>query len=205
MHADGASTKGLRVFLPFVLTVSIFALGHASAMGQLRPRNVSFPSSWDAGAASGLLPSSAPLTRVPLAQVSVGHCRRDHFLAGSLLGAVAGIGMVYLTDGYGHATAKDYALLGGGGALVLGVFAMTDCARSTAPGPASPPGPPASLPPRTPRPSERDEFCTGFSEGFKSVRGDVAMVPNCPITPVIPLGSTPRREGITAGIAAAGR
>ena len=49
----------------------------------------------------------------------------------------------------------------------------------------------------------QDEFCAGFVEGYKSIKGD-QLVPLCPIAPITPLGSTPFREGIKAGIRAAG-
>lgn len=49
----------------------------------------------------------------------------------------------------------------------------------------------------------QDEFCAGFAEGFKSVKGDAVMVPMCPMMPLVPMGSTPFREGIKAGIRAA--
>mgnify|MGYP003605222643 CR=1 FL=1 len=44
------------------------------------------------------------------------------------------------------------------------------------------------------------EFCDGFEEGFKIVKGDMALVPLCPLEPLTPLGSTPYREGIKAGM-----
>ena len=44
------------------------------------------------------------------------------------------------------------------------------------------------------------EFCEGFEEGYKTVKGDVGLVPMCPLEPLTPLGSTPYREGIKAGI-----
>lgn len=47
------------------------------------------------------------------------------------------------------------------------------------------------------------EFCHGFSEGYKSIKGDIALVPLCPLEPLTPLGSTSFREGIKAGIAKA--
>lgn len=53
--------------------------------------------------------------------------------------------------------------------------------------------------------SPRDEFCAGFSEGYKSIKGNMVMVPLCPLAPLTPLGSTPFREGIKAGISAASR
>jgi hypothetical protein len=53
--------------------------------------------------------------------------------------------------------------------------------------------------------SPQDEFCVGFSEGYKSIKGDMVLVPLCPLAPLTPLGSTPFREGIKAGISAATR
>ena len=52
---------------------------------------------------------------------------------------------------------------------------------------------------------DRDDFCAGFEEGYKSVKGGMAMTPMCPMAPMTPLGSTPFREGIKAGIRAASR
>lgn len=49
------------------------------------------------------------------------------------------------------------------------------------------------------------EFCSGFAEGYKTVKGDMALVPLCPLEPLTPLGSTPFREGIKAGIRAANK
>ena len=43
-------------------------------------------------------------------------------------------------------------------------------------------------------------FCSGFSEGWKSVKGDLAIVPICPIAPITPIGSNPYREGLKAGV-----
>ena len=51
----------------------------------------------------------------------------------------------------------------------------------------------------------QEEFCAGFAEGYKSVKGDGVLVPLCPLAPLTPLGSTPFREGIKAGIRAASR
>jgi hypothetical protein len=47
------------------------------------------------------------------------------------------------------------------------------------------------------------EFCYGFEEGYKSVKGDYSYPPPCPPKPPTPPGSTDFREGITAGIRAA--
>ena len=51
----------------------------------------------------------------------------------------------------------------------------------------------------------QDEFCAGFEEGYKSIKGDMVIVPICPIAPITPIGSTDFREGIKAGIRAASR
>lgn len=52
---------------------------------------------------------------------------------------------------------------------------------------------------------DQEEYCSGFEEGYKSVKGDMVLVPLCPLAPLTPLGSTPFREGIKAGIRAAQR
>jgi len=49
----------------------------------------------------------------------------------------------------------------------------------------------------------QDAFCAGFEEGYKTVKGDMVIVPICPIPPITPIGSTDFREGIKAGIRAA--
>lgn len=49
------------------------------------------------------------------------------------------------------------------------------------------------------------EFCAGFEEGYKSIKGDLVVVPVCPVAPVTPVGSTDFRERIKAGIRAAQR
>lgn len=51
--------------------------------------------------------------------------------------------------------------------------------------------------------ASQDEFCAGFKEGYKSVKGDMVIVPICPIAPITPIGSTPFREGLKAGMRAA--
>lgn len=51
----------------------------------------------------------------------------------------------------------------------------------------------------------QDEFCAGFTEGYKSIKGNMVMVPMCPMAPTTPMGSTDFREGIKAGIRAAQR
>lgn len=52
---------------------------------------------------------------------------------------------------------------------------------------------------------QESEFCSGFSEGWKTVKGELALVPMCPIEPITPLGSTPYREGLKAGMKAGNR
>ncbi len=51
--------------------------------------------------------------------------------------------------------------------------------------------------------SDESQFCAGFEEGYKSIKGDTVFVPLCPFHPLAPFGSTDFREGIKAGIAAA--
>ena len=53
--------------------------------------------------------------------------------------------------------------------------------------------------------SAKSEFCRGFEEGYKMVKGDNVFVPFCPFEPFTPFGSTPFREGIKAGIKAASK
>ena len=53
--------------------------------------------------------------------------------------------------------------------------------------------------------SKKDSFEAGFEEGYKSIKGDMVLVPLCPLPPLTPLGSTDFREGIKAGIKAANR
>ena len=47
------------------------------------------------------------------------------------------------------------------------------------------------------------EFCAGFKEGYKMVKGELVIPPICPIAPITPIDSTDFREGIKAGIEAA--
>lgn len=51
----------------------------------------------------------------------------------------------------------------------------------------------------------KNEFCAGFEEGYKTIKGDIIIVPICPIPPITPIGSTDFREGIKAGMRAASR
>ncbi len=53
--------------------------------------------------------------------------------------------------------------------------------------------------------SAASPFCDGFAQGFKSIKGNMAMVPMCPLEPLTPLGKTPFQMGILAGIRAAQR
>lgn len=53
--------------------------------------------------------------------------------------------------------------------------------------------------------ASQEAFCAGFEQGYKSIKGDMAIVPTCPFAPTIPIGSTDFREGIKAGIRAAKR
>ena len=50
---------------------------------------------------------------------------------------------------------------------------------------------------------ERGDFCEGFEEGWKTIKGDLTIVPICPIEPITPIGSTSYREGLKAGMAKA--
>lgn len=47
------------------------------------------------------------------------------------------------------------------------------------------------------------EFCDGFEMGYKTVKGNMVIVPICPIGPITPIGSTDYQEGIKAGMAKA--
>jgi len=51
----------------------------------------------------------------------------------------------------------------------------------------------------------QDEFFAGIEEGYKSIKGDMVIVPISPIAPITPIGSTDFCEGIKAGIRAASR
>jgi hypothetical protein len=53
--------------------------------------------------------------------------------------------------------------------------------------------------------ADQDEFCAGFEQGYKAVKGNMVLVPLCPLEPLTPLDSTPFQEGIKAGIEAANR
>lgn len=49
------------------------------------------------------------------------------------------------------------------------------------------------------------EFCSGFEMGYKTVKGNMVLVPLCPLEPLTPLGSTSYQEGLKAGMQAASR
>jgi hypothetical protein len=53
--------------------------------------------------------------------------------------------------------------------------------------------------------ANQGDFCHGFSEGYKSVKGDLVLLPLCPLAPLTPVGSSDFREGLKAGIKAAKR
>lgn len=48
-------------------------------------------------------------------------------------------------------------------------------------------------------------FADGYREGYRAIMGNMVVLPVVPVAPVTPVGSTPYREGIKAGIAAASR
>lgn len=50
--------------------------------------------------------------------------------------------------------------------------------------------------------SDRDEFCVGFAEGYKSIKGNITVVPVCPIM-LSGVTMTPFQAGIRQGVAAA--
>ena len=53
--------------------------------------------------------------------------------------------------------------------------------------------------------ADQAEFCAGFEQGYQAIKGNMVIVPICPIEPITPINSTPFQEGIKAGIAAASR
>lgn len=48
------------------------------------------------------------------------------------------------------------------------------------------------------------EFCVGFKQGYKSIKGDTVTVPACPVAPITSANTTDFQEGLKAGIRAAG-
>lgn len=55
---------------------------------------------------------------------------------------------------------------------------------------------------QVPAGEQANSFCSGFAEGFKTIKGNMGFVPLCPLAPLTPLGSTPFREGIKEGVKA---
>lgn len=55
------------------------------------------------------------------------------------------------------------------------------------------------------RREEQRDFCSGFREGYKAVKGNLAVVPVCPVPPITPVGSTAYGEGVRRGMAEARR
>ena len=51
--------------------------------------------------------------------------------------------------------------------------------------------------------AQSSQYCAGFIEGWKSIKGVYSQAPTCPLAPMTPAGSTPLREGIAAGQRAA--
>ena len=49
------------------------------------------------------------------------------------------------------------------------------------------------------------QFCAGFKEGYRSIKGNNAYVPYCPYAPYEKYGTTHFRMGMLAGINAARR
>ena len=48
-----------------------------------------------------------------------------------------------------------------------------------------------------------EDFKRGFIEGYKTVKGDMVIIPVIPVQPITPVGSNDYREGLKAGIKAA--
>jgi hypothetical protein len=53
--------------------------------------------------------------------------------------------------------------------------------------------------------ANQHDFCAGFEQGYKAIKGNMVIVPICPVAPVTPIGSTDFQEGIKAGMRAASR
>jgi len=47
------------------------------------------------------------------------------------------------------------------------------------------------------------QFCAGFNEGYRSIMGNLVVIPICPLSPLTPLGMTDFQNGIGFGIRAA--
>lgn len=52
--------------------------------------------------------------------------------------------------------------------------------------------------------ADQGTFRDGFIEGYKAIKGNNVVVPVASVAPVTPVGSTPFREGLKAGMRAAG-
>lgn len=59
--------------------------------------------------------------------------------------------------------------------------------------------PPASQPKQNTHTNERNQFCAGFNEGYRSIKGSLVVAPVCPVMLVVPVGSTAFREGLLVG------
>jgi hypothetical protein len=57
--------------------------------------------------------------------------------------------------------------------------------------------------PLTEATAQKGAYCRGFEEGFRAIKGDMPLVPMCPLEPLTPLGSTPFCEGLKDGTTAA--
>lgn len=44
------------------------------------------------------------------------------------------------------------------------------------------------------------DFCDGFNDGWKAMKGNFALAPRCPRAPLASPGSTPYRRGLKAGM-----
>lgn len=52
--------------------------------------------------------------------------------------------------------------------------------------------------------ADQDEYCDGFRDGYRKIKGSTATVPACPKMPSKHENATDYREGYQAGIRAAG-
>lgn len=51
---------------------------------------------------------------------------------------------------------------------------------------------------------DENDYAKGFEQGFRAIRGSMAMLPMLPMQPMTPMGSTPFRVGIIVGMKKAG-
>lgn len=49
-----------------------------------------------------------------------------------------------------------------------------------------------------------NDYRAGFEQGYRSVKGSMAMLPLLPLQPLTPLGKTPFQVGLEMGVKAAG-